>query len=137
MTGTPRRSFLKGLFAGVVGGGAVSGLDPDWGKVQAGVVVRATPEEVQAFADPLELEQPIVADQLLEGPDADVFPGETLYNAAGQPVAVVSKLEQTMETMEITGPEDHWTQHVAGAMRLRIEAVGLRAPTWEGDKVRL
>ena len=131
MSGTPRRSFLKGLFAGVVGGGAVRGIDPNWGNISAGVVVRATPEQVQAFADPLELEQPIVADQVLEG-DGETGADAYACDASSRDdvAALFAALDRPVAIDYIDMPDavrDHYQYHTQAEMG-RLRAAGYAAP---------
>jgi len=89
MTDLPRRGFLSGLFGGLVG---------------AGVLVKAaTVEEVHAFARPLAPDQPLVL-----GAPAVPLPGQHLYNAQGEFVAVITSFRL---------PLGELTAHLVGALK--------------------
>lgn len=70
---TNRRGFLHGLFGGVTTGG---------------LLIAASPADVERFAAPLARDEPVVLDAT---PPSPLLPavGEHLYNGAGELVAVV------------------------------------------------
>jgi hypothetical protein len=71
-----RRSFLQGLFGGVTAGG---------------LILKASPREIEAFAAPLAPEQPVILDAIPVTPNFDR--GIVLYNARGERVLEVQSYE--------------------------------------------
>jgi len=71
-----RRGFLQGLFGGLT---------------SAGLLIAAAPNELAEFASPLGLHDPVVLDAAPVAPIVGC--GDHLYNARGELVAVVSKLQ--------------------------------------------
>lgn len=71
-----RRLFLQGVFGGVA---------------SAGLIVAANQSEIEAFASPLKVGEPLVLDKPIPAERTEtVTAGEHLYNAKGEVVAIVS-----------------------------------------------
>ena len=80
-----RRGFLRGAFGGVVA---------------SGVIVAATPREIEAFATPLVKNEPIVVDVL--PPQQATSIGEHLYNEHGEIVAIITEIRVDIPQIDIT-----------------------------------
>lgn len=112
-----RRGFLKTLVS------AVS---------SSGLLLRATPAEVQAFgAKP---EQPVIlSPQEIRAPQPDrgygaIEPGATLYDASGRAVAIVGSLNVEVQRIDVTSWADSTRQYVSGVPDITIVAHGLVWP---------
>jgi hypothetical protein len=102
-----RRGFLKGLFGGVTA---------------AGLIVRANPSDLEAFASPLVKDAPmLVAPPVAEIPEL----GERLYNADGVCVAIVKRVTVTREQIEATTWGSDQKVYVPGLMSWDIQAAGV------------
>lgn len=116
-----RRGFLKGLFGGIAAG--------------AGLIVTATPAEVQAFAGGLQRDEPLILDSMPVAATNPAFIGEYLYNAEGQRVAMVTEVEFSCDPFDVTHDPRlvHSSLHrryIPGQTRIEIKAIGL------GDDLR-
>jgi len=87
MTDMVRRSFLGGVFGGLIGGG---------------VLVKASSEDVAAFGHSLPVDHPLILEK--KQPDLPM-PGQHLYNADGEFVAVITsfKLDGSYLTAHLVG----------------------------------
>lgn len=82
-----RRGFLKGVFGGVAAGG---------------VIVAASPEQIEAFASPLAKEAPLALSPVVTQRQTSLpSSGQHLYNEHGELVAIVTE-------MTITKPVERW-----------------------------
>ncbi|MGE0363352.1 MAG: hypothetical protein AB7R67_21750 [Vicinamibacterales bacterium] len=114
-----RRSFLQSLVAGVT---------------SAGVLVKATPAEVEAFAvhrgDAVVLGRPAI-------PAAQLPNGMVLYDAAGRAVMRVTSFDVKQEPVDLTS---HWDDHrvyVPGDRRVELHGIGLAAAhVWLVEAIR-
>lgn len=103
-----RRGFLRGTIA------AVSSY---------GIVVTASDADILALArdGSLKVDNPVsvgVPDLLVP------LVGEVLFNAKGQPVAVVSSSRVEVESIDATDIGGQFTKYLPGRATLHIEAVG-------------
>jgi hypothetical protein len=107
-------------------------------------VVRATPQEVEAFGarrgDEVELLRPRMTlrvgssySDYSDGPDPQVIPnymslrpGHNLYDAGGRVVAVVQEINLTQDRLEVTSLGDVVRNYVNGFVSCDIRAVGVR-----------
>lgn len=116
-----RRGFLKGLFGGIT---------------SAGLIVTATPAEIEAFAQPLKKDEPI--DLRRQAPVGVVSPGETLYNALGEQVAVITGIDISTPHVDITSYlGDQREFFIAGPRHIKIHADGICSIDFQGDKFEL
>jgi hypothetical protein len=99
-----RRGFLQGIFGGVAA---------------TGLIVSASPNEIEAFAAPLKFGDPVVMDQPLT---AEV--GEHLYNSRGEMVAIVTSITVTAPAIDVTSWADTYSTYVQGHPEVEIRAVG-------------
>lgn len=101
-----RRGFLQGVFGGVTA---------------AGVIVAASPEDVAAFASPVgspvTLQQPTFS--------AYVTPGQELYNADGQIVAIVQNVTMQRDKIEVTTYSSLSPEYILGQLTIDIRARGV------------
>jgi hypothetical protein len=107
MTEMNRRGFLQGVFGGVTA---------------AGVIVAASPAEVEAFASPLARQTPLV----VEHPSVQfAHLGEFLYNARGECVAAITRLDIVRESFDATAFGDNNKVLVPGLQHIEICARGI------------
>lgn len=114
-----RRSFLQSLVAGVT---------------SAGVIVKATPAEVEAFAahpgDPVVLGRPAI-------PAAALPNGMVLYDAQGRPVMRVTEFDVRHDPIDVTMARDISPLYAPGPRTVRLSGVGLAAAdAWVMEAVR-
>lgn len=102
-----RRGFLKGAFAGIVG---------------AGLLVTATPREIEAFANPLKEGQPLVIDEPMPMHPFLPIGGEYLYDATGRKVAIVSEVNQYRDIHEFRSMGYPTPELRGGYYRIEIKA---------------
>lgn len=105
-----RRGFLRGIFGGVAAGG---------------LIVAATPQEIEAFSSPLAREQPLSVHPV--EPVKPVEVGGELYNAEGELVAYITQIEYGRLEIDVTSHHSEFNEFmVPGLRRARItaEAVG-------------
>src|ERR1700741_3127488 len=100
-----RRNFLKGVLSGVTA---------------TGVIVAASPQEIEAFASPLTRDEPVVIDVPTLNTPA-LGPGEHLYNAQGKLVGIVTELMLHRDKVKTTA-FDNQRIHVPGPPRFQITA---------------
>ena len=105
-----RRSFLKGVFAGIVG---------------SGLIVNATAREVEAFAKPLKEGQSLLIDQKVRIDPFRTDWGDYLYDADGNKVAAIREIRRfhdidAYHTMGHAYPDLH-----GGYWRVEITAEGI------------
>lgn len=106
MTQTDRRGFLQGVFGGVTA---------------AGVIVMA-PERVAAHFTP-EIGAPVT---LVEPTYSRyVMPGDSLYNAQGQVVAVVRDVSRSRNAIEVTTFNSSTDEYILGILNIDIHAKGV------------
>ncbi len=122
MSGTDRRGFLRGLFGGVAAGG---------------LIVSATPREIEAFTAPMTKGQPLLIDK----PPVSAVPiysGLHLYNAEGEVVAYVTQITATNQMVDVTSYYDVAHQFcVDGPPRIEIRAEGICGVEFRGGQPRL
>jgi hypothetical protein len=87
-----RRSFLRGVFGGVTA---------------SGLILSASPKEIEAFAAPLEPKQPLVVDPVQAFTRQTIEIGEHLYNERGECVAVTTGFRYFRDIEEL----DHIPGH--------------------------
>lgn len=114
-----RRGFLKGLFGGIT---------------SAGVLIAASPAEIEAFASPLVKDAPVILDV---PPKVMVEPGEHLYNAKGELVAIVTQITSKMEPEDVTLAGDSQRVYQPGRTLFELQAVCVGIIHWDGHNVRL
>jgi hypothetical protein len=83
------------------------------------LVVRASPEEVATFAAPAGISMSALRPS---GMGVTPMPGDVLYNASGQPVAVVTDLEFHTERVDVTTFGDEQRVYLPGRRSARIGA---------------
>jgi hypothetical protein len=102
-----RRGFLKGLFGGVT---------------SAGLIVTATPQEIEAFASPLKKHAPLVLDQ----PSVSVTgSGEHIYNSRGEVVGIITEVTVMRNHLEVTSDRDTNEWIYPTLLRFDIKARGI------------
>lgn len=117
-----RRGFLAGLFGGVTA---------------AGIVVAASPSEIEAFAAPLVRDAPVVIDVAAASSPAPLV-GEHLYNARGELVAMVTAIDITRDRIEVHDYCGAGNRiFVPGLLSVEIRAVALGEVEWESHTLRL
>lgn len=115
-----RRSFLKGVFGGLTA---------------AGVIVTASPLEIEAFASPLLRDAPVLLEETpsMAAP-LGVGVGEHLYNAAGRLVAIVSRLHLITEKVEVTMFGAQNPVYLPGRRHFTIVATGIGEVHWDSAR---
>ena len=103
-----RRGFLNGLFGGIAAGG---------------LIVQATPGEVQAFAAPLRHGAPIGLDAI---PTAvrPIDTGQELFNSQGELVAYIQSIDARIPRINVTSVGSRYEDFIAGPPEVLITAVG-------------
>lgn len=109
-----RRNFLKGAFGGVTA---------------AGLIVAATPAEVEAFASGLKPDQTLVVPESVPVPTVLPEIGEMLFNHKGEPVAILSRLHMDRDMISIGADRNGFEAFAPGAMRIKMEAIA-HGPVW-------
>ena len=106
-----RRQFLQGVFGGVTA---------------AGLVVAAPKHIVEAFhvpmGSPLSIVEPTFA--------CAVMPGDQLYNAQGQVVAIVDAVNTHRDKIDVTTHNDTYKKFIMGSLNIDIRARGLLYDEW-------
>jgi hypothetical protein len=109
-----RRGFLKGLFGGVT---------------SAGLIIAATPKEIEAFAAPLVKDAPVT---LLQEPprwrNGPSTTGEILYNDRGEAVAIITDIQATRDIDRYdfgSGWQVAMPGLMPGPLRIDVRAVGI------------
>lgn len=110
-----RRGFLKGLFGGVTA---------------AGLLVTASPQEIEAFASPLVKDSPILLDEQPRQPSSI---GQHLYNENGELVAFVTSIDVHVERIDVTTGSDSNVVYAPGHRTVNISAVGVGPLKLSGD----
>jgi hypothetical protein len=106
-----RRGFLSGVFGGIT---------------SAGLILRASPSEIEAFASPLVPDQPL----MMNIPSLTAV-GQELYNKHGDLVAYVSHIEVLRPNLEVTMAGDSHRKYMPSVASVHIQAVGVGPLTWE------
>jgi hypothetical protein len=104
-----RRNFLQGVFGGVTA---------------AGLIVSAKASDVSAYARGLAPNTPLLIDQ----PPAitpHVAAGEHLYNSRGELVAMVTAVDITWQSHDVTSAFDNARIYVPGPPEFEIRARGI------------
>jgi hypothetical protein len=108
-----RRGFLQGVFGGVTA---------------TGLIVAASPGDVEAFAAMLAADAPVILD-VPPLPASHV--GEHLYNARGECVAVITSVDMIRDRVEVTSAFDGHRIYVPGLERFKIHADGIGHLLWD------
>jgi hypothetical protein len=108
-----RRGFLQGVFGGITA---------------AGVIVSASPSEIEAFAAPLVRDAPVVLDV---PPAPDTHVGQHLYNARGQLVAFITSVDVIQDRVEVTSAFGSNRLFVPGPRFVKIHADAIGQLVWD------
>ncbi len=116
-----RRSFLRGIFGGVTA---------------AGLIVKATPADVEAFAAPLQPKEPL----LIGPPPLSILDvGECLYNAEGEQVAIVTGISVSVDRDTVHSYGSGLPISITRGIDIDIRAIGIGHVEWidgNGPKLR-
>lgn len=110
-----RRGFLQGVFGGLTA---------------AGVIIAASPAEIEAFTAPLVRDAPVLLDV---PPVTDTHVGEHLYNARGECVAIITHVDMYRDRVEVPSAFDNHCVFVPGPWRFDVRAVGVGSLVWDMD----
>jgi hypothetical protein len=111
-----RRGFLQGVFGGITA---------------AGVIVAASPSEIEAFTAPLVRDAPVVLD-IPPAPATHI--GEHLYNARGELVAFITRVDVVQDRIEMTSAFDSNRVFVPSLQRVEIRAEAVGQLVWDTDR---
>jgi hypothetical protein len=102
-----RRGFLQGLFGGLTA---------------TGLIVAATPKEIEAFAAPLVKDEPLVLDAPMRWqPEL----GQHLYNERGELVAFVRQVIFQSDMVDVTHSGSAERHYIQARPSIEIHAVGV------------
>lgn len=118
-TGLSRRGFM-GVFGGITA---------------AGLIVKATPQEIQAFTAPLVPDAPLALGAP-SGTSSALNIGELVFNSRGEIIGVVEGIEYSVEAVDDTRLGDTYQRFRPGRMHMRLQVagvcrVGVTAPSFE------
>lgn len=112
MEAVGRRSFLGGMFAGIIGGSTM--------------LVKATDADIAAFASPLKVGDPIrtVEAEVMDSDAPTDGIGSILFDYKGRPVAIITHMCMTREVMDMTSIFSDIRQYRGGSSSIEIRAQG-------------
>jgi hypothetical protein len=118
-----RRGFLSGLFGGVTA---------------AGLLVKATPADLDAFVNDLPAKAPINLTPLPYNSDGPrtVRPGQHLFDEHGALIAIVTGVRADYERVDVTTVSDLNKIFIPGTLHLRITAEGVAPLTVDTGGMR-
>jgi hypothetical protein len=114
-----RRNFIQGIFGGVVG---------------SSIIIEATQKDIQAFADPLKLADPIYAGPL-QTPDPSDQNNWYLYNRHGEKVAIITNIGLRTLPTDMGADEFGNARFIPGIRKIdiQVECIGSIDPHYDGQ----
>lgn len=103
-----RRSFLKGVFGGVAAGG---------------LIIQASSSDVSEFASGVEKGAPLVSAFQKTDLSPMPEPGEFVYNHQGVILGVISRIDTSISTHDVTGTGEEYQRLIPAVMTRELRVV--------------